>query len=143
MGKVVAQNKDAFFNYELIDKYEAGLVLEGWEIKSIRAGKVQIKGSFVSFKQKEPFVSNMHIAQYMNVATDETRARKLLLHQSQIKKLQVGLETKSMTVVPLRVKLSRDGIAKLEIALARGKSKSDKREVIKRKEAKRKIKNYL
>lgn len=143
MTKVIVKNKDAFFNYELLNKYEAGLILLGWEIKSIRAGKVQLKGAFVSFKENEAYVSNMNISNYMNVSGDESAPRKLLLHRSQIKKLEEGVKIKGMTVVPTTLKLSSKGYAKLDIALARGKSKIDKRQIIKKRDIERNLKKYV
>lgn len=128
--KEIAVNKKVFHDYELFDKYEAGLVLLGTEIKSIRRGKVQLKESFVSFVNGEAYIKGMNIAQYdfgNRFNHDEFRERKLLLHRQQINKLAAKVKIQGFTVVPLRLYL-QDGRAKLEIALARGKSLYDKRE---------------
>ena len=98
MQKIISKNKDAFFNFELSDKVEAGISLKGWEVKSLRAGNGNLKGSFCSFKDGELYISNLHISQYMNVVGDETRPRKLLLHKSQLKKSRNILKQK---VLPL------------------------------------------
>lgn len=142
MAKVIAKNKEAYFNYELLDIYEAGIELLGWEVKSIRAGKVQLKNAFVSFKQGEAFISNMHINQYMLVPGDETRPRKLLLKKSELKKLREAIKAKGLAVVPTTLKWSSGGWVKVDIALARGKSKVDKRETIKERDIQREIKKF-
>ena len=142
MAKVIVKNKEAHFNYELLDIYEAGIELLGWEVKSIRASRVQLKNSFVTFVKGEAFVSNMHIDQYMNVPADETRPRKLLLHKSQLKKLKEGVKVKGYSIVPTTLKWSSKGFVKLDIALGKGKSKIDKRETIKKRDIDRSLKNY-
>lgn len=142
MAKVIAKNKEAHFNYELLDIYEAGLQLAGWEVKSIRAGKVQLKNSFVSFIKGEAFISNMHVNQYMHVPGDETRPRKLLLHKSELKKLREGVKVKGYSIVPTTLKFSSKGYIKVDVALGRGKSKIDKRETIKKRDTERKLKSY-
>ena len=142
MSKVISKNKDAFFNYEILDKYEAGIQLKGWEIKSIREGNISLKGSFCSFNKNELFVSNMHISLYMNIPGDETSPRKLLLNKNEIKKIQNAIQAKGLTVVPLTLKLSNKGLAKLDIAIGKGKTKFDKREVIKKRDQERINKNH-
>ena len=142
MAKVIAKNKSAHFNYELLDKYEAGIELKGWEVKSIRAGKVQIKNAFVSYSKGEFFISNMYINQYMQVPGDETRPRKLLLHKRQIKKLKESVRVKGIAIVPVTLKWSSKGYVKVDIAVGRGKSKIDKRETIKKRDVERKIKKF-
>ena len=142
MAKVISKNKDAYFNYEMIDKYEAGIQLKGWEVKSIRAGKMNLKGAFCSFKNNELFISNMHVSLYMSTPGDETAPRKLLLHKSQLKKLKDGVKVKGFSIVPTVIKWSSKGLVKVDIALARGKNKIDKREVIKKRDQERNIKRY-
>lgn len=128
--KEVSVNRKAYHDYEIIDKYEAGLSLLGTEIKSIRKGKVQLKEAFISFSGGEAFIKGMSIAQYdmgNRFNHDETRIRKLLLHKDEINKLQGKVKLQGLTVIPLKMYL-KDGKAKLEIALARGKTLYDKRE---------------
>lgn len=139
--KIISKNKDAFFNYELLDRFEAGIQLLGWEVKSIRSGHANLKGAFCSFQGDELFVSNLHISQYMNVIGDETRPRKLLLHKSQIKKLRDGTKTKGYTVVATSLRWSSKGLVKVDIALAKGKNMIDKRQTIKKRDLARESRN--
>jgi len=137
--KDIAVNKKAFHDFEIIEKYEAGISLLGTEIKSVRKGKVQLKESFVSFSNGEAIVKGMNIAQYdqgNRFNHDETRERKLLLHKSEINKLASKVKLKGLTVIPLKMYLT-NGKAKLEIGLARGKTLHDKREDDKIKSMKR------
>ena len=127
--KEIANNKKAYHEYFIIDKYEAGLSLLGTEIKSIRKGKVQLQDAYISFIANEAYVKGMNIAKYDqgNIFNHiEDRERKLLLHKSEIIKLASKVKIQGFTVIPLRLYLS-DGKAKLEIALAKGKSLYDKR----------------
>lgn len=146
--KSVAENRKAFHEYFIEDRYEAGIVLKGTEIKSVRKGHVQLKDSYVSFIDNEAFIKEMHISpyEYGNIFNhDETRPRKLLLHKTEIRKLQEKVKLKGYTIVPIRMYLSK-GKAKMEIALAKGKDLHDKRNSEKEKTAKREIekamKNY-
>ncbi len=128
--KEVAVNKKAYHDYEILDKYEAGISLLGTEIKSIRRGKVQLKEAYVSFIKGEAYIKGMNIAQYdlgNRFNHDETRDRKLLLHKYEITKLYSKTRLQGLTVIPLKMYL-KDGRAKLEIGLARGKTLYDKRE---------------
>lgn len=137
--KEVAVNKKAYHDYEILDKYEAGVSLLGTEIKSVRKGKVQLKEAYVSFIKGEAYIKGMNIAQYDHgnrFNHDETRDRKLLLHKYEITKLYSKTKLQGLTVVPLKMYL-KDGKAKLEIGLARGKSLYDKREDDKLKTMKR------
>ena len=143
--KLLANNKKAYHDYFIEEKYEAGLALIGSEVKSIKSGKVSIKESFISDKKGEMFVYGMHVTPYSQ-ATDQnidpTRTRKLLLHKKEINKL-IGKKTMTgYTIVPLRV-YERDGLIKLEIGLAKGKKLYDKRDSLKKKEDKRKIERAL
>ena len=143
--KTIADNRKARHDYELYDRYEAGLELKGTEIKSIRLGKVQLKDSYISFYNNEAYIKGMHISPYEfgNIFNhDETRDRKLLLHKKEIRKLYQDTRIKGYTVVPVRLYLSK-GLAKLEIALAKGKNLHDKRESQKAKDAKREIEKAL
>lgn len=143
--KTIADNRKARHDYELYDRYEAGLELKGTEIKSIRRGKVQLKDSYISFYNNEAYIKGMHISPYEfgNIFNhDETRDRKLLLHKKEIRKLYQDTRIKGYTVVPVRLYLSK-GLAKLEIALAKGKDLHDKRESQKAKDAKREIEKAL
>ncbi len=140
MAKVIAKNKDAHYSYELADRIEAGLELKGWEVKSIRQGNVSLRGAFVNFKDGEAYLMGMSVSQYMAVPGDELRNRKLLLHKHQLKKLQTGISQKGMSIVAVTLKWSNRGLVKVDIALAKGKSKIDKRETIKQRDISRKIK---
>lgn len=143
--KLVAENRKARHEYELYDRFEAGLCLKGTEIKSIRKGKVQLKDSYISFYGNEAHIKGMHIAPYEhgNIFNhEETRDRKLLLHKKEILKLEQSARIKGYTVVPTRLYLSK-GLAKLEIALAKGKNLHDKREAQKKKDAQKEIQKAL
>lgn len=130
MNKDIAINKKAYHDYFIEDKYEAGMSLLGTEIKSIRKGKVQLKESYISFSHNEAYIKGMSIAQYdqgNRFNHDETRERKLLLHKREIIKLSSKVKIQGYTVIPLKIYL-KDDKAKLEIALAKGKTLYDKRE---------------
>ena len=138
--KVIARNKRARFDYELLKEYETGIKLQGAEIKSIREGNVHLKGSFVSVRSGEVFWKGGFIKRWKTSSDniDENRERKLLLHKREIAILEKGLNEKGNTLVPLELGLVR-GRAKMRIALARGKRKYDKRESIKKREIDRKL----
>ncbi|MBQ1307325.1 MAG: SsrA-binding protein SmpB [Erysipelotrichaceae bacterium] len=128
--KDIAVNKKAYHDYFIEDRYEAGMVLLGTEIKSVRMGKVSMKEAYVSFTNGEAFVKDLHIAQYKEATYnnhDETRDRKLLLHKREINKLSSKVKLQGYTCIPLRMYFS-NGRVKLEIALAKGKTLYDKRE---------------
>lgn len=142
--KLLANNKKAFHDYFIEEKYEAGLALKGSEVKSIKAGKVSIKEAFISDRKGEMFVYGMHVTPYKEGydKIDPTRTRKLLLHKKEIEKL-VGKKTADgYTLVPLKV-YENNGLVKIEIALAKGKKMYDKRESIKRKDDKRRVERAL
>ncbi len=137
--KVVALNRKASHEYFLEERFECGIVLTGTEIKSVRAGKVQFKDAFISIYKGEAWIKGMHISPYefgniFNV--DETRDRKLLMHKYEIRKLYDKVRLKGYTLVPTRMYL-KNGRAKMEIALAKGKNLYDKRETDKLRDAKR------
>jgi SsrA-binding protein len=141
-GKILANNKKAWHDYFIEETYEAGITLTGTEIKSMRGGKVNLKESYAKVVDGEVFIYNMHISPYEqgnrnNV--DPLRPRKLLLHRQEIRKL-IGYTTlKGLTLVPLNVYLNNKGLAKIELAVAKGKKEYDKRDSIAKKDADRKI----
>ena len=133
-------NKRAKFDYEILDKYSAGIVLTGTEIKSIRLGKASITESFCEFHEGELFVINSNIEEYLYGTHYNHRTkseRKLLLNKKELKKLNKDSENKGLTIVPLRLFTNEKGLAKLEIALCRGKKNYDKRESLKEQDTKR------
>ncbi|MGD6817200.1 SsrA-binding protein SmpB [Metabacillus sp. 84] len=140
-GKVLAQNKKANHDYSIEETYEAGIVLQGTEIKAIRAGRVNLKDSFARIQAGELFVHNMHVSPYEQgnrYNHDPLRTRKLLLHKREISKL-IGLtKEEGYALVPLKIYL-KNGFAKVLVGLGKGKKKYDKREDLKKKEAKRDI----
>lgn len=137
------RNRQASFEYELLDKYVAGMVLMGTEIKSIREGKVNLQDGYCYLNhQGELFVKGINITPYAqgtHYNHEATRERKLLLKRSEIKKLEGKIEEKGLTLVPVRLFLNDRGLAKLEIALAKGKKLHDKRDTIRDREAKREL----
>ncbi|WP_174480343.1 SsrA-binding protein [Spiroplasma endosymbiont of Danaus chrysippus] len=141
--KIIAKNKKAYFNYELLEKLEVGIVLTGSEIKSIRLGNVSLQDSYVTFSNNEAYIINMNITTYKFTTSyilDPLRKRKLLLNAREIKKIQQEQKQKNLTVVPTMIYLNSKSRAKLEITLARGKKNYDKRETIKNRDAVRQIK---
>ena len=139
--KVVATNRKASYEYQIEDRFEAGLVLLGTEIKSIRAGRVNLREGYVQPRGDELWLVNAHIAPYDPAGRrghDPLRPRKLLLHRGEIDRLIGRVQERGYTIVPLRMYL-KDGRAKLEIALARGKRKYDKREAIAKRDLDREI----
>lgn len=143
--KPLAQNRKARHDYEILETVEAGMVLTGTEIKSIRAGKMNLQDGFVSIKDGEIWLKNAHISPYDHgnlFNHDPLRDRKLLLHRREISKLDQEVRQKGMTIVPLKVYLLR-GRAKILIGLARGKHSYDKRHALKDQQAKRDIERAL
>lgn len=135
-------NKRAKFDYEIIDRYDAGIVLTGTEIKSIRLGKASIAESFCEFSNGELFVINSNIEEYSFGTHYNHKAkseRKLLLNKKELKSLEKDLQNKGLTIIPLRLYINEKGYAKMEIALCRGKKNYDKRESIKDRDNKRDI----
>lgn len=143
---VLTKNKRAYFDYEILERFEAGMVLIGQEVKSIKAGRISLAGSFVVLRNEEAFLigANVPAWQPKNAPPDYNpeRSRKLLLKKSEIKSLIGKVKQKGLTLVPLRVYTKRGNI-KLEFAVAKGKKKVDKRELIKKREAERKIRRVL
>lgn len=137
--KLIANNKKAYHDYFIEDKYEAGISLHGTEVKSLRSGKCSIKESFIKIENGEMFIYGMHISPYEkgNIFNkDPLRVRKLLLHKSQINKIGGQLSQKGYTIVPLKVYF-KGRLVKLEIGLAKGKKLFDKREAIAKKDMRR------
>ena len=137
--KLIANNKKAYFDYFIEDKYEAGIALHGTEVKSLRMGKCSIKEAFIRIEKGEVYVYNMHISPYEkgNIFNkDPLRVKKLLLHKSEINKIAGSLATKGYTVVPLSVYL-KGSLVKVEIGLGRGKKLYDKRQDIAKKDQRR------
>lgn len=137
--KIVAQNRSASYNYHLLDKLEAGLVLVGTEVKSLREGKGTLRDAYAEVRAGEVWLVNSHIPEYQPGGPrnhDPLRKRKLLLNRREIEKFVVQTQQKGMTVVPLKIYF-RDGIAKCELAVAKGKKFHDRREAERQKEAKR------
>ncbi len=143
---VLAINKRAGFDYLLSDVYEAGLILNGQEVKSVRAGQVSLKESFVTLKGNELYLTNAYITPYKQAGlkqiNDPTRSRKLLLRKAEIRQLIGKARTQGLTLVPLRI-YTKKRLLKLAFAIGKGKKKFDKREDIAKKETKRKIERAL
>lgn len=144
--KVVATNRKAYHDYHIEEKLEAGIVLKGTEVKSLRDGKVNLRDSYASVDRGEVILHNCHISPYSHgniMNHDPLRPRKLLLHRKEISKLLGKTQQKGLTLVPLRVYFSQRGVAKVEVALARGKKQYDRREAIKEREAGREVERAM
>ncbi|KRM75388.1 SsrA-binding protein SmpB [Secundilactobacillus collinoides] len=138
---VMAQNKKARHDYAILDTYEAGMVLTGTEIKSVRARRITLQDGFAQIRNNEAWLMNVHIDEYAEgnrFNHDPLRNRKLLLHKKEIKKLQDAASDKGITLIPLRVYL-KNGVAKVLIGVAKGKHEYDKRETLKRRDQQRQI----
>lgn len=143
--KVIADNRKARHDYHIEETFEAGMVLTGTEVKSLRAGRANLRDSYAAVENGELFLYNMHISPYTHgnmFNHDPKRTRKLLMHKREIMRLLGQTQEKGYTLVPLRVYFRR-GIAKLELALARGKKLYDKREAIARRDERRRIERIL
>ena len=142
----IADNKKAAYNYFFEEKFEAGLVLEGWEVKSLREGKVQLTDGYVVIRDGEMFVVGLQINPLRSASThttpDSIRTKKLLLHKEQIRRLTGKIEQKGYTLVPLNLHW-KAGKVKCEIALAKGKAEHDKRDTIKDREGKREVERAM
>ena len=139
--KLVCRNRKAYFEYHIDDLYEAGLVLKGTEVKSLRLGKANIQDAFARFRDGEIFLLNAHISPYPYAAGenhDPTRPRKLLLHRREMKRLLGKLTERGYTLIPLKLYFKNEH-AKIELGLAKGKKKFDKRETIRRREEQREL----
>lgn len=144
--KILSENKKAYFNYQILEKFRAGMVLTGQEVKSIKTGHISLRGSYVVLKDEEAFLIGCHVPAYQpkNAPKDYNpeHSRKLLLKKSEIKYLIGKSKQKGLTLVPFKV-YTEKGKIKLELAVAKGKRKFDKRETIKKREAEREIKREL
>lgn len=144
--KVVSRNRKARHDYHIEDRYEAGLVLKGTEIKAIREGRVNLRDGYVRPRQGELWLLDVHIGSYQPAGRyfdhDPLRPRKLLLHRYEIDRLTAELDRSGNTIIPLQLYL-KDGLAKVEIALARGKAKHDKRRTIAERDAEREIERAM
>jgi SsrA-binding protein len=147
LGETIAKNKKAYHDYHIQEKFEAGIVLKGSEIKAIRAGRVNLKDSFIRIVNNEAFLFNAHIGlldtTHHYYRHEERGSRKLLLHKKEIEKLQSAVEKEGLTVVPLQLYFSRKNIVKIQIAIAKGKKLHDKRQDLKEKDMKRDIERAM
>ncbi|WIF94919.1 SsrA-binding protein SmpB [Caminicella sporogenes] len=145
-GRIIANNKKARHDYFIEETYEAGIVLKGTEVKSIRLGRVNLKDSYAEIDNGEVILHNLHISPYEKgniFNTDPVRPRKLLLHKREIRKL-IGYTTqRGYTLVPLKIYITKRGLVKVELAVAKGKKLYDKRESIARRDAERRIQKEL
>ena len=142
----VLNNRQAFHEYFIEHKYDAGMILLGTEIKSIREGKVSFNDSYCLLHKGEIWLKSLHIAQYSYGTInnhDPLRDRKLLLEKREIRKIESKLKEKGLTLIPLKIYINEKGLAKIEIGLARGKKLYDKRETLKQKQADRELKRYI
>lgn len=141
-NNIQIKNRKAGYEYEFVEKVEAGIMLKGTEIKSLREGKASIQEAYCHFKKDELYVKGMNISPYTQASFeshDMTRDRKLLLKKRELEKFKAKMEEKGLTIVPLRIYINSRGLAKLEIALAKGKKIYDKRDSIKKKDQKREL----
>lgn len=144
--KVVATNRKAFHDYFIEERYEAGIMLQGTEVKSLREGRVNLQDSYASVRGSEVFLHQCHISPYSHgniMNHDPTRVRKLLLHKAEIHKLLGKTQQKGLTLVPLRIYFTKRGYAKVELGLAKGKKLYDRRETIKSREAGREVQRAI
>jgi SsrA-binding protein len=144
--KAVATNRKAYHDYFIEEKFEAGIMLQGTEVKSLREGRVNLQDSYASVKGNEVFLHHCHINPYShgNIMNHEPlRTRKLLLHRKEINKLLGKTQQQGLTLIPLRIYFSKRGLAKVELGLAKGKKQHDRRETIKTREASREVERAM
>ena len=144
--KTIAKNKRALHEYEILETYEAGIVLSGTEVRSLRENNCQLTDCFALIRGDEVWLNNLHIAPYSHgtIANHEPdRKRKLLLHRRQIRTLQTAVRERGMAIVPLRMYFSKNGLVKVELAVARGKKLHDKRQDMAARDAKREIERAM
>ncbi len=146
MSKIIVTNRKAYRDYEILESVESGIELKGSEVKSLRAGKINLDDSFARAEKEEIFLYNAHIshyteASYLNV--DPDRPRKLLLHKGQIQRIIGKLTQKGLTLIPLKIYFNDRGFVKVELALGKGKKLYDKRESIKRRETDREMRRAV
>jgi len=145
-GKVVATNRKAYHEYFIEEKFEAGIVLKGTEVKSLRDRRVNLQDSYADVKEGEVFLHHCHISPYSHgnmMNHDPIRTRKLLLHRKEINKLLGKTQQKGLTLIPLRIYFSERGQVKVELGLAKGKKQHDRRESIKAREAGREVERAI
>ncbi|NWF73513.1 MAG: SsrA-binding protein SmpB [Nitrospirae bacterium] len=144
--KAVVTNRKAYHDYFIEEKFEAGIMLQGTEVKSIREGRVNLQDSYASVKGAEVFLHHCHISPYSHgniMNHDPLRTRKLLLHRKEINKLLGKTQQQGLTLIPLRIYFSKHGLAKVELGLAKGKKQHDRRESIKTREASREVERAM
>ena len=140
--KSIAQNRKAFHDYEILDKFEAGMALAGSEVKSIRAGRISLKDSFVEIHDGEAFLLRCHISPYLQASIfnhEPERKRKLLLNRREIHRLDQKVKTRGFSIVPLQVYMTDKGLFKIEIALVRGKREYEKKQKLKERDLQREM----
>ena len=140
------KNRSAYFEYYVDDKFTAGIMLLGTEVKSLRAGRASFNDSYCIFQKGELWIKSLHIAEYSHGTVNNhepLRDRKLLLNKRELKKLESRIKEKGYTVIPLRIFFNESNLAKLEIGLAKGKKLHDKRETIKQRDTEREMKRYV
>ena len=140
------KNRQAYFEYYIDDKYVAGIMLTGTEVKSLREGKASFNDSYCIFQKGELWIKSFHISEYSHGTVnnhDPVRERKLLLNKRELRKLEAKIKEKGYTIIPLRLFLNEKNLAKLEIGLAKGKKLHDKRETIKQRDTERELKRYI
>ena len=140
------RNRQAYYDYFIEDKYDAGMVLTGTEVKSLRAGRASFNDSYCYFHRGEMWVKSLHIAEYSHGTSsnhDPLRERKLLLNKKELRKIESKIKEKGITVVPLRIFFSEKGIAKMELGLGKGKKIYDKRDTIKQRDNEREMKKFI
>jgi SsrA-binding protein len=144
--KLIAKNKKAFFNYEILETYEAGISLVGSEVKSIREGRISLKESYAEIKEGEVYLVNCHVSPYEasnRFNHEPLRERKLLLHRREIKRLTGKIKERGLTLVPTKVQINEKGKVKVELALAKGKRVYQKREAIRERDRDREMQSEL
>ena len=140
------RNRQAYYDYFIEDKYDAGMVLTGTEVKSLRAGRASFNDSYCYFHRGEMWIKSLHIAEYSHGTSsnhDPLRERKLLLNKKELRKIESKIKEKGVTVVPLRIFFSEKGLAKIEVGLGKGKKLYDKRETIKQRDNQREMKKFI
>ena len=140
------RNRQAYYDYFIDDKYDAGMVLTGTEVKSLRAGRASFNDSYCYFHRGEMWIKSLHIAEYSHGTSsnhDPLRERKLLLNKKELRKIESKIKEKGVTVVPLRIFFSEKGLAKIELGLGKGKKLYDKRETIKQRDNQREMKKFI
>jgi SsrA-binding protein len=144
--KLIAKNKKAYFNYEILETLEAGISLMGSEVKAVKEGRISLKESYIEIRQSEVFLINSHVSPYEPANRfnhDPLRVKKLLLHRREIKRWMGKVKEKGLTIVPTKVLISKKGLVKVEVALVKGKRTYQKREVIRERDRDREMRREL